>query len=94
MQNCPKQAVTLILIASAFFGASARASNLDTIGVTLLRAETTNVDGLGVRVAQPEAYDFGTTNWEVNPASSPVQQPENLFTYTSNLGSTTNYPNT
>ena len=94
MQNYPKQTGTLILIASAIFWASVRASNLDTIGVTLLRAETTNVDGLGIRVAQPEAYDLGTTNWEVNPASSPVQRPENLFTYTSNLGSTTNYPNT
>jgi len=70
------------------------ASTLDVIGVSLLRAVTTNLNGAGIRVAQPEAYDNGTTNWEVNPANSLVQQPNSLFTYASNLGSTNNYPNT
>ena len=56
-------------------------------GVTLLRAVTTNVDGSGIRVAQPEAFDYGTTNWEVNPASSPVLQSASLFFYTADAGS-------
>jgi hypothetical protein len=70
------------------------ASNLDTIGVTLLWAVTTNVNGAGIRVAQPEAYngDNGSTNsWEVNPTN--VAQPVVLFTYTSGLGTNTSYPN-
>jgi hypothetical protein len=55
---------------------AARASNLDTIGVTLLQAVTTNVNGAGIRVGQAEA---GAPNWEVNPGA--VGQPTNLFTY-------------
>jgi hypothetical protein len=67
------------------------AFDLDTIGVTLLRAVTTNVVGSGVRVAQVEAgYDLGT-NWEVNPGN--VGQRTNLFKYFGFGGSATNYPN-
>jgi hypothetical protein len=68
-----------------------RASNLDTIGVTLLQAVTTNVNGAGIRVAQPEAGNGATTNWQVNPST--VGQPVSLFTYTSSNGTTNNYPN-
>ena len=84
----------LILILAGFFGVTLRAQNLDVIGVTLLRAVTTNLDGTGIRVAQPEAYngDNGSTNcWEVNPAN--VAQPIVLFTYTSGLGTSTSFPN-
>jgi len=70
---------------------TARAQALDQTGVTLLRAMTTNVDGSGIRVAQPEAnFDLGT-NWEVNPGA--VGQPTSRFTYISGSGSTTNFPN-
>jgi hypothetical protein len=75
-------------------GLALRASNLDTIGVTLLRAFTTNVDGTGIRVAQPEAAQ-DTNNpplvWQVNPAAA--GQPANLFTYFSSGGSSSDYPN-
>jgi len=82
------------LLAFVFLGPmAARAQNLDTIGVTLLQAVTTNVNGAGIRVAQPEAYDNGTTNWEVNPNATGVGQPVSLFTYTSSLGSVNTYPN-
>ncbi|MGO8838419.1 MAG: S8 family serine peptidase [Limisphaerales bacterium] len=82
------------LLAFVFLGQMAvRAQNLDTIGVTLLQTVTTNVNGSGIRVAQPEAYDNGTTNWEVNPDASGVGQPVSLFTYTSSLGSVSTYPN-
>lgn len=67
-----------------------RADQLDTIGVTLLRAVTTNVDGTGIRVAQPEA---GAPTFEVNPAISWVQQPVNRFTYITSSGITNNFPN-
>ena len=57
---------------------AARAQNLDTIGVTLLQTVTTNLNGMGVRVGQAEG---GAPYWEVNPGSSGVGQPTNLFTY-------------
>jgi hypothetical protein len=80
------------LLAFIFLGQlAAPAQNLDTIGVTLLQAVTTNVNGSGIRVAQPEAdYDLGT-NWEVNPGA--VGQPTGLFTYISSNGSTNGFPN-
>jgi hypothetical protein len=83
----------LAFIFAGLVGVTVRAQDLDTIGVTLLRTVTTNLDGAGIRVAQPEGYDNGTTNWEVNPTNIYGQQPVSLFTYTSSLGSTTNFPN-
>jgi hypothetical protein len=62
--------------------------------VTLLRAVVTNVDGSGIRVAQPEAgldTNNPATTWEVNPAN--VGQPTSLFTYKSSTGSASTYPN-
>jgi hypothetical protein len=77
-----------------FLIATVQASVLDDIGVTVLRAVTTNADGSGIRVAQPEA-GLDTNNppmiWQVNPAA--VGQPTNLFTYISVNGSSSNYPN-
>jgi hypothetical protein len=86
--------VLLIFIGAFQIVSRLHSSNLDTVGVTLLRTETTNVNGAGIRVAQPEA-GLDTNNppmiWEINPAN--VGQPTSLFTYTSSDGSTTNYPN-
>jgi len=71
--------------ASVCFCTAAQAQNLDVIGVTLLRAVTTNLNGSGVRVGQPEATDLGsppyTNTWEVNPGAAGVSQPTNLFTW-------------
>ena len=72
-----------------------RAQNLDLIGVTLLQAVTTNLNGSGVRVAQPEAAldsPSSFTIWQVDPAA--VGQPASLFTYTSAAGAASAYPNT
>jgi hypothetical protein len=84
----------LAFIFAGFFGVTVGAQDLGTIGVTLLRTVTTNLNGTGVRVAQPEAYngDNGSTNaWEVNPTN--VAQPVALFTYISGLGTSTSFPN-
>jgi Subtilase family len=81
--------IMLFLLAVIPMAAPVQASNLDTIGVTLLRT-VTNVDGAGIRVAQPEA---GAPGFEVNPANSLVQQPISLFTYISNNVSTNYFPN-
>src|SRR5258706_8748846 len=68
-------------LAVAFAGISiVHASNLDVIGLTMLRAVTTNINGAGIRVGQAEAVESaGTTNYEVNPGT--VGQPTSLFTY-------------
>ena len=84
------------LLAFVFLGQmAARAQNLDTIGVTLLWAVTTNVNGSGIRVAQPEANADSNTNhpsaFEVNP--TPVNQPASWFTYISAAGTTNTFPN-
>jgi len=81
------------LLAFVFLGPmAARAQNLDTIGVTLLWTITTNVNGAGIHVAQPEANNGPTTtNWQVN--SSSFGQLTSLFTYYSSNGSATTFPN-
>jgi hypothetical protein len=86
--------LTFVFFAAAFFCGAARAQSLDQIGVTLLREMTTNVNGAGIRVAQPEAgYDSSEsyTNWEVNPGVAGFSA--GLVTYISASGSTTNFPN-
>jgi hypothetical protein len=72
---------------------AARASALDTIGITLLRAVTTNVNGAGIHGAQAEAGYETATNWQVNPGVSWIGQPVSLFTYYSVTGSANNFPN-
>ena len=93
MNRLPKRIVTLVL--ALLFPAAVYSQDLDMIGVTLLRAVTTNVNGSGIRVAQPEANTDGNTNdpsaFEVNPAA--VGRSAGLFTYTSNAGSTNVFPN-
>ncbi len=94
MKRLFRQAVVFAALLAGGFVPAARAQNLDQIGVTALRAITTNLNGSGIRVGQPEAYngDNGSTNaWEVNPAN--VEQPVALFTYTSGLGTSTSYTN-
>ena len=73
--------------------APVQASNLDTIGVVLLRAVTTNLNGTGVRVAQAEGVvdTNEPPTFEVDPAN--VGQPVSLFTYYSSLGPSTGFPN-
>ena len=86
MKRQIRQAVVCAVLLAG--GLPAPAATLDQIGVTLLRAMTTNVDGSGIRVAQPEA---SAPTFEVNPAA--VGQPTNRFTYASAAGTDTNYPN-
>ena len=85
-----------IFAAFLFFGPAAHASFLDTIGVTLLRLTTTNLDGTGVRVAQAEAdLNNGTPplTFEVNPANPGVALPVSDFTYYTIDGSSTMFTN-
>jgi hypothetical protein len=87
-RKCQGLKTFAILTLACSAGTAAFASNLDTIGVTLLRTVTTNLNGSGVRVAQPEA---GAPVFEVNPLA--VGMPISLFTYTVAASTTNNYPN-
>jgi hypothetical protein len=78
-----------ILVAAFLSGRDACAQNLGQIGATALSAVTTNLNGAGISVAQPEAAN--TTDFEVNPAA--VGQPTNWFKYFSASGSATGFPN-
>jgi len=95
MKKLAGQNAFLIIALAVCAGMAAQATTLVTIGVTLLQTVTTNVNGTGIRVAQPEgSYPFtppGTNTWEVQPGA--VGQPTNLFTYISNGGSANVFPN-
>jgi hypothetical protein len=81
-----------VLLLGVLICLTARSSNLDLIGVNLLRTTSTNLDGSGIPVAHPEgstAVEFPT--FEVSPVA--VGQPVSRFTYHSALGSSTNFPN-
>lgn len=82
-----------VLAAGMFFLLPvARAQSLDQIGVTLLRATTTNLNGTDIRVVQTEASFGGNPpTFEVNPGA--VNQPVSLFTYVSAAGSSNSFPN-
>ena len=82
----------LCLAAGFFGGAPVRADLLDQIGVTQLRAMTTNVNGAGIRVAQAEAdVSMSPLGFEVNPGN--VGQPVSLFSYYTSNGVAATYPN-
>ena len=55
MKNPSKRILAFIF--AGFSGVAVHAQDLDAIGVSLLRAVTTNLNGAGIRVAQPEAYN-------------------------------------
>ena len=80
-----------VFLLAGLAGLAAAAQPLDLVGVTLLNTLTTNLNGTGVRVAQVEADDSSSGEFEVNPASP--QQPAGLFEYYSSSGSATTFPN-
>jgi hypothetical protein len=84
-----------LFLCAQFLCASVRAQigpYLDTMGVTLLRAFGTNLNGAGIRIGQPEADYTSTNDWEVDPPN--VAQPVSLFTYYTNGATSTMFPNT
>jgi hypothetical protein len=82
--------VLLVFLGGLQMALMVRADHLNAIGVTLLRTVTTNVDGTGIRVAQPEG---GAPSFEVNPTMSWVQQPVSRFTYITSGGTANTFPN-
>lgn len=76
-----------------FRGFTAGASTLDNIGVTLLRATTTNLNGYGVVVADAEA-SVSNMAWEANPGDPKINLPPTKFTWYDNGVTATNFTNT
>jgi hypothetical protein len=71
---------------------AAPAQTSDPIGIWLLRTTTTNLNGSGIRVAQPEGLVADNPPaWQVNPGA--VGQPADLLTYSSGGIFTNAYPN-
>lgn len=64
------------------------ASDAETIGLTAMRRERPALTGAGIPVAHPEAHEV-TNAWQVNP----VINPSARFTWTSDRGTATNFPN-
>jgi hypothetical protein len=96
MKQQRRIAPRILFLAAILSGGPAAGQTLeqrDQIGVTALRAVTTNLNGAGIQVAQAEAdVPVSPIAFEVNPAN--VGQPVSLFTYFSANGSARVYPNT
>ncbi len=87
-----KQILYPVLLLTFFLYFSVRGSVYDQIGLTTLQAITTNLNGTGVRLAQPEAeLSDNPPAFEINPVD--VGQPVSLFTYISALATANTYPN-
>jgi hypothetical protein len=68
------------------------ADDLDTMGVTLVRASHPTLTGAGINIAQAEAVSpAGSAAFEVN--YSAVGAPQPLFTWISASGASTKFPN-
>ncbi len=93
MMSPLKRSSGLAFLLLGLFCIAVRAQNFnDVIGVTLLRAVGTNINGTGVRVGQVEAgIDPNQVGWEVEPDAVP--EPTNLFTWYADNTSSTQYPN-
>jgi hypothetical protein len=66
----------------------------DIIGLNVLRATTTNLDGTGIPVAQVEAQQLeGNNDWEVNPSNSGINLPVSDFTWYNTNATATMFPN-
>jgi len=81
----------LVVLLAGLLAGSLRADTPDTIGVTLLNTLAVNLNGSGVRVAQSEADDTNSGEFEVNPALP--GQPVTKFTYYGTSGSSSSFPN-
>ena len=70
MDQLSRRKAPAIFICTIVFCLTAAAQDLNMVGLTLLRAVTTNVDGKGIRVAQVEATTaLNATNFEANPGT-------------------------
>ena len=64
--------VLILFVSSSNTYAASTPGYFDIIGLNVLRAATTNLDGTGVRVAQVEAQSVGNGDWEVTPSATGI----------------------
>jgi hypothetical protein len=64
------------------------ASDIETTGLVAMRRERASITGQGIAVAQPEGQEAPDA-WQVNP----IYNSTAFFTWTSDLGMATNFPN-
>jgi hypothetical protein len=82
------------LLCCFFFSCAAVGSDhLDAIGVTVLRQFDPSLTGGGITVAHPEARYMDLTPPDFEPNPDALEQPADLFSYWSSLGTATNFPN-
>ncbi len=79
-------AVFLTLVLSS---TSVLANDLETTGLVAMRRERPTITGQGINVAQPEGSEAPNA-WQVDPGYNAGP----LFTWISDLGTATNFPNT
>jgi hypothetical protein len=84
--------VLLLFTSSVNTYASSLPTYFDLIGLNVLRATTTNLDGTGIRIAQIEATG-GVGDFEVTPSATGIGLPVSDFTWYSTNASATNFPN-
>src|ERR1700722_19175924 len=85
--------VLLLFLSGSGACASSPPAYFDLIGLNVLRATTTNLDGTGIRIAQVEAQVVGIGDWEVNPGAVGVGLPVSGFTWYSTNTSVSVFPN-
>ena len=82
----------LLIVSVCLLAIALHASDLDTVGVTVLNQVDPSLQGNGIWVAQPEAIlTAGSNDFEVAPFV--IGQPDSLFTWISSSGTASNFPN-
>src|SRR5580692_661303 len=84
--------VLLLFYSSVNTYASSLPDYFDLIGLNVLRATTTNLDGTGIRVAQVEATG-GVGDFQVNPSATGIGLPVSSFTWYNTNASANTFTN-
>ena len=84
--------VLVLFVSGPITYAVATPGYFDIIGLNVLRATTTNLDGTGIRIAQVEATG-GIGDFQVNPSATGIGLPVSDFTWYTTNASTNVFPN-
>ena len=87
-RHCIFHRTTNVLLLFGLLNTAQAASDAETTGLVAMRRERPAIVGTGIPVAQPEGGGVDRT-FEVNPGLN----PSIYFTWTSTLGTATNFPN-
>lgn len=82
-----------LVVVALCAAAVVRADDTEVTGLNAMRRERPTINGAGIPVAHPEARESADTGANARWQANPVLNPGALFTWTSALGTTTNFPN-